>query len=97
MARRRISFNRDYNINSVVTKIVTTVLALWVGGVVLEAVRSTLLTSGDSSQFFDGLTLIGWNVSNGTVVAGTTNGILTVVGLIGIGSVIMEFVKIKMG
>lgn len=86
-----VSFNRSFNINRVVRKLVYTILALYVGGTIVSTFGTVM--NGTSSPFYSGLTLIGWTVTGTTITATTGTGILAVVGIIGIASVIMEFVK----
>lgn len=65
----RIRFNKNYNIGRVVSRIVSTVLALYVGGTVLTVFGEVM--NGTASPFYDGLTLIGWTISD--AVNGTTS------------------------
>jgi hypothetical protein len=97
MARFKVGFNKKVNVTRVITKIVVTVLSIYVGGALLTAVGTAI--NGTTSGLNNGLTLIGWTVTNNKVDAtnpANTAGILTVVGLVGIASVIMEFVQLKM-
>lgn len=89
-------FNKNYNIGRVVTKIAVTVISLWVGGLVINVLGGVM--NGTSSPFYKGLQLIGWTVdsSTNTITDYSGAGILAVVGLLGIASVVMEFVEIKM-
>lgn len=108
----KVRFNKNYDIGRVVKKIVYTILALWVGGVIITELGNTVL--GSCSPFFKGLTLIGWEVGNNATATGagvtvesgcetssqivydtSGAGILTVIGLIGISSIVLEFVDIK--
>lgn len=96
MARKwKVSYNKDVNIGRVVTKVLVTIVALYAGGTVLTQLGTVI--NGTTSPFYQGLTLIGWTVSNGTVTATTGSGILAVVGIVAIASIVMEFVKIRMG
>ena len=75
----RVSFNKNYSINRVVRRIIYTLLSLWIGGELLDAIGDTM--NGTSSPFYQGLTLIGWTVdSTNTITATSGTGILTVVG-----------------
>ena len=97
MARRRfrIGMRKKINIQRVVSKIVGSIIVLYVGGQLLSAVGNVV--NGSTSPFYQGLTIIGWTVTNGQVTDTTTGtGILTVVGIIAIASVIMEFVYFKL-
>lgn len=64
----RIRFNKNYNIGRVVSRIVSTILYLYVGGTVLTVFGNVM--NGTASPFYDGLTLIGWTISDS--VNGTT-------------------------
>jgi NADH:ubiquinone oxidoreductase subunit 6 (subunit J) len=93
----KIGMNKKVNISRVVTKIVVTVLALYVGGTILNAIG--LVVENTTSPLYGGLSLIGWTVSAANKITATqtgTGGILTVIGIVGIASVIMEFVVLKM-
>jgi hypothetical protein len=90
----KASFRKDFSISEVVTRLVVTILALYVGGTILTQIGSVI--NGTTSPLYGGLTLIGWTVTNGTVTNTTSNsGILAVVGIIGIASIVMQFVKFK--
>jgi hypothetical protein len=96
--RMKMRGGRNIKIGRVVTKIVIVVLSLYVGGTILTEIGNVI--NGTSSPFYSGLTLIGYTVNGadctgtGNLVCATTGtGILTVVGLVGIASVIMEFVE----
>lgn len=88
---------RNMRIGRVVTKIVAVLIALWVGGEILTALGDTM--NGTTSPFYQGLTIIGWQVGDGGahpegLIHDTSgNGVLVVVGLIGIASVVLEFVQ----
>lgn len=113
MAKMR--FNKNFNINRVVKRLVYTILALYVGGTILVIFGNVM--NGTHSVFYQGLSLIGWTVGTvtnastslntcGNDFCGTTNcasqancitatngaGVLAVVGIIGIASVVMEFI-----
>ena len=97
MAKRRfrIGIRRKINVQRVVSKIVASIIVLYVGGQLLSAVGTVI--NGSTSPFYQGLTIIGWTVTNGNVTnVSTGTGILTVVGIIAIASVIMEFVYFKL-
>lgn len=101
---------KGVNINRVVRKIVYTVLALWIGGFIVQTVADTML--GYCSPFFQGFSLFGWKVGNSSDASAVTiansctdsnyilydvsqAGILVIVGIVGIASVVMEFVNIS--
>lgn len=56
-----MKFNRSFNINRVVKRLVRSVLALYVGGTVMTTFGNVMKCSG--SPFYNGLTLIGWTVT----------------------------------
>lgn len=87
----RIGLKRGINIGRVVAKILGTVLALYVGGTVMSTFGTVM--NGTTSPFYNGLTLIGWTVSSNQITATSGSGVLAVIGIIGIGSVVMEFVN----
>lgn len=105
----KLRFNRRFNINRVVKRLVYTVLALYVGGTIMTTF-GTVMNCTDS-VFYEGLTLIGWTVTDSYVrnasqcssqTAGTFNnvitsvsgsGVLAVVGIIAIAQIVTEFVS----
>ena len=88
----RVRGRSGVNISRVVSKVVATVLALYVGGTIMTEVGNAMLN--ESSPFFTGLTLIGWQVEGTKIVGTDGSGILSVIGIIGIASIVMEFVQI---
>ena len=120
MARRFTFKRKKVNVPRVVSKVVGVLLALYVGGTIVNEIGNVLVNT--SSPFYKGLTLIGWTVgdtpTNGTdfcsscvqgcTISGTSpgytscitstsgSGILAVVGIIGIASVVTEFVELRM-
>lgn len=90
----KVKLRKGVNIGRVVAKIVSTVLALFVGGTIMIEIGNVM--NGTTSPFYKGLTLIGWTVdSTGTITSTTGSGILAVIGIIGIASIVMEFVQIS--
>lgn len=90
----KMQWKKEFSISEVVTRLVITILALYVGGVILTEVGKVV--NGTTSPFNGGFTLLGWTVTNGTVTSTTAGtGILTVIGIVGIASIIMQFVKFK--
>lgn len=110
-----IKFNRQFNINRVVKRLVYTILGLYVGGTIISTLGTVLNCT--TSPFYTGLSLIGWTVTSSTVpntsglcnstvgavsdvTATYTNiitsvsgsGVLAVVGIIGIATIVTEFV-----
>ena len=88
----KISLNRNFNINRVVSKLIYTVLALYVGGTIMVTFGAVMNCT--NSPFYQGLSLIGWTVSssltvvnstvpttcntaNSNLVAGTYSGVIT--------------------
>ena len=95
MAKFRFGYRRNVNIPRVVGKITAVLLALYVGGTIVTEVGKVM--NGTTSPFYKGLTLIGWTVSDaGQITATNGSGILAVVGIVGIASIVMEFVQVKM-
>ena len=107
----RVSFNKNFNIGRVVKKVVYTVLALYVGGTILNTFGEVMQCT--NSPLYDGLNLIGWTITDNYVrnasqcsdeAAGTFNnvitdttgtGVLAVVGVIAIAGVVLEFVNFR--
>jgi hypothetical protein len=99
----KIQFNKKLNISRVVRNVVRTVLSLYVGGTILSEVGSVV--TGTCSPFYKGLSLIGWTVSTGnashtgcdgntsTITSTNGSGILSVIGIIAIASIVLEFVN----
>lgn len=89
MARMR--FNRSFNVNRVVKRLVRSVLALYVGGTVMTTFGTVM--NGTTSPFYSGLSLIGWTVSTTNQITATTgSGVLAVVGIIAISQIVTEFI-----
>lgn len=63
-----VRFNKSFNINRVVKRLVRSVLALYVGGTIMTTFGTVMTNT--SSPFYSGLSLIGWTVgatgTNGT-------------------------------
>lgn len=91
----KMSFKRGVNVGRVVAKIAYTVISLYVGGTVLTELGNVM--NATTSAFYKGLSLIGWTVStSGQITATSGTGILSVVGIIAIASIVLEFVNFKM-
>lgn len=88
----KLMFRRP-NISRVVTKLFVTLISLWVGGTIMDALGDVM--NGTTSGFYNGLSLIGWTVSSNTITATDDGAILGVIGIIGLGSVVMEFVSVS--
>lgn len=86
---------KKVNINRVVAKTAMTIIALYVGGTIITELGNVM--NSTTSPFYKGLTLIGWTVSTtGQITATNGSGILAVVGIVGIASIVMEFVTFSM-
>lgn len=95
MAKFQMRYRRGVNIGRVVAKIAGTILSLYVGGTIITEIGNVM--NGTTSPFYKGLTLIGWTVSaTGQITDTSGSGILAVIGIIGIASIVMEFVEIRM-
>lgn len=73
-----VRFNRSFNVNRVVKRLVRSVLALYVGGTVMTTFGRVMQCTG--SPFYNGLTLIGWTVTPTQVVnssGSVTTGVAT--------------------
>lgn len=91
----RFKFNKNYSIMRAVKKLAFTLIALWIGGTIVTEL-GTVMTD-ECSPFFDGLSLIGWTVnSDSCITAINGSGILVIVGLVGVASVVLEFVTVRM-
>lgn len=58
----RPRFNRSFNVNNVVKRLVRTILALYVGGTIMTVFGTVMQNT--TSPFYTGLSLIGWTVGN---------------------------------
>lgn len=96
--KRHFRFKKHISVGRVVTKLIGTILALYIGGTILGVFESVM--ENKSSAFFEGLELIGWTVdANGTITSSvnqSSNGVLVVIGLIALGSIVTEFVDIRL-
>jgi hypothetical protein len=86
-----MKFNRNFDVSHIVKRLVYTILSLYVGGVILTVFGTVM--NNTSSGFYSGLSLIGWTVSAGTITSTTSGGVLSVVGIIAIAGIVMEFVS----
>lgn len=87
----RLRFNKGFNVNRVVKRLVRSVLALYVGGTVMSTFGTVM--NGTTSPFYTGLTLIGWTVTDSTIMATSGTGVLAVVGIIAIAQIVTEFIN----
>lgn len=69
MAKMR--FNKGFNVNRVVKRLVRTILALYVGGTVISVFGTVMQCT--ASPFYSGLSLIGWTVTSTLTVDTVTN------------------------
>lgn len=120
MARRfSIRKRQGINIPRVVSKVAGTIIALYAGGFVVNAIGDVIINT--SSPFYKGLKLIGWTISTthnatfdscgttATLQAGEFTdvancvtsvngaGVLAVVGIIGVASIVLEFIEFRLG
>jgi len=91
---RRFKFKKGINIKRVVGKLATTLIVLYAGGYVINELGNVM--NGTSSPFNPGLALIGWTVSDTTITSTSGTGILTVIGIIGVASIVLEFVQFRL-
>ena len=96
MARRfRMRMKKGINIPRVIAKTTGTIIALYVGNEIITQVGSVV--NGTTGPFNKGFKLIGWTVSSGGQVQDYNgSGVLAVVGIVGIASVVMEFVEFNL-
>ena len=97
MARRRykVRFRKKVNVPRVVAKTAGVIIALYVGNEIINQIGD--IVNGTTGPFNDGFKLLGWTVdANNTVTDTTGSGILSVVGIVGLASIVMEFVQFRM-
>lgn len=87
----RIQF-RDYNVGRIVSKLIAGIIALYTGTIIIEELGKVM--NGTTSQYYRGLSLIGWSIDNNTITSTNSSGIILVIGVVTIASVVMEFVRI---
>lgn len=90
----KVRYNRKVNIGRVVAKLVGTIIALYVGNEIINQVGSVM--NSTTGPFNNGFKLIGWTVTNNQITATSGAGVLAVIGLVGIASIVMEFVEFKL-
>lgn len=91
----KLRFNNKINVSRVVTKVVVAVIALYVGGTIMTQIGNVM--NSTTSPFYQGLSLIGWTVSTSGQITNTSgSGVLAVIGIIAIGSIVTEFVRLRM-
>ena len=70
----------------------TAILGLYVGGTMLSAFGTAM--NATTSALYNGLELIGWTVNTSNTITDTSGGaILSVLGIIAIASVVLEFIR----
>ena len=90
----KLRARKNVSILRVVSKLTVTLIALYAGGTIVNEVGNVM--NGTTSAFYPGLALIGWTVSStGEITATSGTGILSVVGIIGVASVVLEFVEMR--
>ena len=95
MARRfKVGFKKSINIPRVVAKVSGVIIALYVGNEIINQIGS--IVNGTTGPFNNGFKLIGWTVVSNQVTATTGAGVLSVIGVVGIASIVMEFVQFNM-
>lgn len=91
----KVRAKKGVRINKVVTKIVVTVLALYVGGTIMTQIGNVMVNQ--TSPMYSGLQLIGYTVdATGKITSVNGTGILAVIGIVGIASVVTEFVEFSL-
>lgn len=86
----KLKLKKGIRVGRVVAKLLGSVLALYIGGTVMTTFGTVM--NGTTSPFYNGLTLIGWTVTNNQITDTSGSGVLAVIGIIAIGSIVMEFV-----
>lgn len=88
--------NRKVNVMGVVRKMAYTILGLFVGAFLLDAIGDIVVAQNLASGLWQGATVIGWTVNASNQVTATSGtGILALVGVIGFLSILMEFVTVR--
>lgn len=88
----KVRMRKHINVQRVIYKVVATVIALWVGGEIIETVDDNINLTGN--VFSAGFTFLGLDGS-GTAGVSTT-GILSVIGIVAAAAIILEFVEVSM-
>lgn len=86
-----VMFNKNFNVGKVISRLITGVLSLYVGGTILTEFGTAM--NGTESALYTGLTLIGWTVTSNVIHATSGSGVLSVIGILVIAQVIMEFIQ----
>lgn len=96
MARRfRVRMRKSINIPRVVGKTTAVIIALYVGNEIINQIGT--IVNGTTGPFNNGFKLIGWTVTSNTVMSTSGAGVLSVIGVVGIASIVLEFVTFNMG
>jgi hypothetical protein len=95
MAKKfNVGIRKGINIPRVVAKVTGVIIALYVGNEIISQVGS--IVNGTTGPFNNGFKLIGWTVTSNQVTATDGAGVLSVIGIVGIASIVMEFVQFNM-
>lgn len=112
-----MKFNRNFDVGRVISRLITGVLSIYVGGTILTEFGNAMANT--TSPLYTGLSLIGWTVETNTQTNGTAgyyvgcgagsdpvttaqpncitdttgSGVLSVVGILVIAQIIMEFIQ----
>jgi len=96
MANRRfkVKMKRSINIPRVIAKVSATIISLYVGNEIITQVGN--IVNGTTGPFNNGFKLIGWTVVDNKITNTSGAGVLAVVGIVGIASIVMEFVEFNL-
>ena len=90
----KLYINKHINITQIMVKIIAVIMCLYVSGTILSAAGDVI--NGTTNPFFNGLSLIGWNVTPEGTITGTNNtSILAAISIIGIGWILTEIVGVR--
>lgn len=95
MAQRfKVRMKRNINIPRVVAKVSGVIIALYVGNEIITQIGN--IVNGTTGPFNNGFKLIGWTVTSNEVTDTSGAGVLAVIGIVGIASIVMEFVEFNL-
>ena len=89
-----VKFKKSINIPRVIAKTTGVIIALYVGNEIINQIGT--IVNGTTGPFNNGFKLIGWDVVENEVTATDGTGVLSVIGVVGIASIVMEFVEFNM-
>lgn len=90
----RIGMRKGFTVQALVAQLFAVLIALYVGGVTLNAFGTAMLST--CSVFYNGLSLIGWTVNASNCITATSSGgVLAVVGIVALANVVRKAVYIK--